>query len=196
MIERSVIFPINIYTTNIEVDRQSIITQAKSLIKSDTGLERSNIGGWQSSLITSPDNVTKDLFIEIQNVMNEIAVDYGLIQDGLVPELGNYWYNINSGSDFNLLHNHPGSTFSCVYYLQVPPNSGSLTFRRMDQLEWTMPLSSNYIPRNGSHSVNVQEGMLVVFPSYMYHYVQPSEIQGERITMAFNYTLGGLSCGL
>lgn len=96
------------------------------------------------------------------------------------------WVNLHDRGGFNFLHMHEGSLLSGSFYLKVPAGSGALTFRdpRPGVLHGLIkgPVS------NGHANVHLtpSAGLLVLFPCWMEHYVEPHEGDEARICIAFN----------
>ena len=96
------------------------------------------------------------------------------------------WINLHDRGGFNFLHLHEGSLLSGSFYLQVPPGSGQFVFRdpRPGVLHG---LVKGGVP-NGHADVHLtpSNGLLVLFPCWMEHYVEPHDNDEPRITLAFN----------
>src|SRR6185312_1510827 len=96
------------------------------------------------------------------------------------------WINLHDRGGFNFLHMHEGSLLSGSFYLKVPAGSGALVFRdpRAGVLHGVIKGS---VP-NGHANVDLRpsEGLLVLFPCWMEHYVNPHESEEPRICIAFN----------
>ena len=96
------------------------------------------------------------------------------------------WINLHDRGGFNFLHMHEGSLLSGSFYLKVPAGSGALVFRdpRPGVLHGIIKGS---VP-NGHANVDLRpsEGLLVLFPCWMEHYVNPHESDEPRICIAFN----------
>ncbi len=96
------------------------------------------------------------------------------------------WINLHDRGGFNFLHMHEGSLLSGCFYLQVPAGSGALVFRdpRPGVLQGDIKGS---VP-NGHCDIHLapSEALLVLFPCWMEHYVEPHESDAPRICIAFN----------
>lgn len=96
------------------------------------------------------------------------------------------WINLHDRGGFNFLHMHEGSLLSGSFYLQVPPGSGAFVFRdpRPGVLHGFV---KGGVP-NGHADVHLtpSDGLLVLFPCWMEHYVEPHDGDEPRITIAFN----------
>ena len=96
------------------------------------------------------------------------------------------WINLHDRGGFNFLHMHEGSLLSGSFYLQVPPGAGEFVFR-----DPRAGVVHGYVKGgvpNGHADVHLRpsEGLLVLFPCWMEHYVEPHEADEPRITIAFN----------
>ncbi len=96
------------------------------------------------------------------------------------------WINLHDRGGFNFLHMHEGSLLSGSFYLQVPPGSGQFVFRdpRPGVLHGFV---KGGVP-NGHADIQLtpSAGLLVLFPCWMEHYVEPHDNDEPRITIAFN----------
>lgn len=102
------------------------------------------------------------------------------------------WINYNESREaINIQHSHDG-VFSGVFYLKTPTGSGNLTLvnPHINSL-WKGCVISN--PKNGftSEHVSIQpkEGQLIIWPSYLEHFVEPNTCDDSRISISFNIQL-------
>ncbi len=96
------------------------------------------------------------------------------------------WINMHDRGGFNFLHVHEGSLLSGGFYLQVPAGSGQFVFR--DPRPGVILGSVKGGVPNGHADVHLtpSAGLLVLFPCWMDHYVEPHDSDEPRITIAFN----------
>ena len=96
------------------------------------------------------------------------------------------WINMHDRGGFNFLHMHEGSFLSGSFYLSVPPGSGQFVFR--DPRPGVIHGSVKGAVPNGHGDVHLtpSSGLLVLFPCWMEHYVEPHDSGEPRITIAFN----------
>ena len=119
------------------------------------------------------------------------------------------WLNVSRPGNWNTLHGHPGATFSGVYYASGSFND-SLAGRLIMAVGAPEQLSEHSLPQvhQGSAGrqptgrldlqllkVDPEPGVLVVFPSFIPHFVMPFEATDmrntdPRISLAFNYATG------
>ena len=103
----------------------------------------------------------------------------------------NGWMNINPQGAFNAPHTHPGAQWSGVYYVSQPivedGNSGMIEFLdpRTDLPNWRILKADSFRPKR---KIRPKAGEIVLFPSYLMHWVYPNETDKERVTVAFNAT--------
>ena len=96
------------------------------------------------------------------------------------------WINLHDRGGFNFLHMHEGSLLSGSFYISVPSGSGQFVFR--DPRPGVITGSIKGGVPNGHVDVHLtlSAGLLVLFPCWMEHYVEPHDSDEPRITLAFN----------
>ncbi len=96
------------------------------------------------------------------------------------------WVNLHDRGGFNFLHLHEGSLLSGSFYLKVPAGSGAFVFR--DPRPGVIHSSIKGAVPNGHSDIHLtpSAGLLVLFPCWMEHYVEPHDNDEPRITIAFN----------
>jgi uncharacterized protein (TIGR02466 family) len=151
-------------------------------MESIAGEHRSNVGGYQSQ--TFLENDFKNNFYEIHNFVvscvNEVGKD---TQSKYL--LDNVWININRKNNYNRTHIHAHSSISGCIYLKTNSNSGKIVFEN--------PTPSRHYNINdnvdGFFGVYWRQpvvGEVIIFPSYLPHYVEPNNNEEARISIAFN----------
>ena len=96
------------------------------------------------------------------------------------------WINLHDRGGFNFLHMHEGSLLSGGFYLKVPPGSGQFVFRDPRPGVILSSIKGGVPNGHGDVHVTPSAGLLVLFPCWMEHYVEPHEGDEPRITIAFN----------
>ena len=96
------------------------------------------------------------------------------------------WINMHDRGGFNFLHMHDGTLLSGCFYLQVPEGSGNLVFR--DPRPGVLHSFSKGSGANACKDVQLrpEAGLLVLFPHWLEHYVEPHDSDVPRIVIAFN----------
>ena len=159
--------------------------------KDPEGIRKTNEGGWHSHTDLHLDERCSLLKSEIINLGQE-AMDHLSVEDYMMPELSGMWAVVNGLGSKNKLHTHPFNYLSGVFYLQVSPNSGTLTFHDpRPQAEVLSP------PKNKNESIHTssrvawtpKQNDLLFFPSWLNHEVEKNNSNEERIVISFNLEL-------
>ncbi len=100
------------------------------------------------------------------------------------------WVNLHDRGGFNFLHVHEGSLLSGTFYLQVPPGSGKFVLR--DPRPGVVHGYVKGAVANGYGDIKLapSQGLLVLFPCWMEHFVEPHDSDEPRIAIAFNAIAG------
>ena len=146
----------------------------------------SNIGGWQSSDLNLEDHNELQIVSEILTVaLSEFSFQ---IHPEFNIELKNIWVNINERGNSNRRHIHPLATFSGTLYIQVDEKTGNIIFydgyTPCDHYPILIPKGSEHFP--GQVTYYPKNGMLLIFPSWVPHEVEPSNSDLTRISISFN----------
>ena len=96
------------------------------------------------------------------------------------------WVNLHDRGGFNFLHVHEGCLLSGSFYLKVPPGSGRFVFR--DPRPGVIHGYVKGAVPNGYSDIQLtpEAGLLVLFPCWMEHYVEPHDSDEPRVVIAFN----------
>lgn len=172
----------------------ALLTEGAALRRSDPGAEKSNRGGWHSSGNIFDNDAP--VFAELARIARTAVIgasrDIGAKADVGAMGLKLFgWMNFNPPGSFNAPHTHPGAHWSGVYYVSQPAvdsgNSGMIEFvaPRADLPHWRLFQAP---PFRLKKKIRPDAGEIVLFPSYLTHWVYPNEAAEERVTLAFNAT--------
>ena len=134
----------------------------------------------------------------IQNEFENYVRNVLHIKKDINFKIINSWINIHKKGDWSQSHLHKNSCFSGVYYLNVPENSGNISFDKTIVLNnlATSTISYDYDEANYINAdkvkFKVEEGLILFFPSTIYHNVDKSNSIEERYSLAFNFFADGL----
>ncbi len=108
-------------------------------------------------------------------------------------EITNLWANINFGHYAHHLHHHPNNHISGVYYAKAAEGAGDILFYDpRPQAHLMEPDVKVFNPANSAmHRFKPEEGLMLLFPSWLEHSVEPNLSGEERVSLAFNVTLRG-----
>ena len=104
----------------------------------------------------------------------------------------NFWFNVNPKGSYNTLHNHQDSILSGVYYIDIPDeNMGNIEFHRDDEAQYYIPENLDRYTQFTSTKATYkpETGLLLIFPSWLKHFVQGNQSEHLRISMSFNTEL-------
>lgn len=103
-------------------------------------------------------------------------------------EITSCWANINTKGGVTQPHTHPNNYLGGVYYVDTPENSGSITFEDpRAQPKLISPRVHKSTGENSGYTIlNVEPGMLLLFPAWLVHSVKPNPSNQLRISVSFN----------
>ena len=183
------IFAVPVYETELGFDVNKMTDLCRKFVKDDKGRNISNRGGYQSNDIDLSNKLFADFFANIEFHATGFASSVLKVETQFMH---NAWININNFGDYNVIHNHPYSHISGVYYLKTPKDCGRLVLQNSpkDVLQY-YEVDAGIKQRNQYNSqefvLEPEPGKLYLFPSWINHYVQPNRNRNEeRISIAFN----------
>lgn len=108
------------------------------------------------------------------------------------------WCVKQNTGDWGQPHEHKNSLISGVYYLKTPENSGDLFFHRNVNHLLSANLAFETLEdtniNNDLIKFNVKEGMIIIFPSNVFHSIGKTNSIDSRYCIAFNsYIVGDIS---
>ncbi len=156
----------------------------------DSGVRKSNVGGWHSNtdLISWAGEAGKAVArraVALAKEHTAVASDAGSLKWMISA-----WANVSSSGHSNRAHAHGGCFWSAVYYVRVGKAAGG----RLVFTDPRMPALSMYEPSltfknagpEGVMCLRPTAGQLVLFPSWLQHYVEPWDGEDARISIAMN----------
>jgi uncharacterized protein (TIGR02466 family) len=166
---------------------ESVILDQQKL---DAGLKLSNRGGWQSkrnfrSWAGDAGNRIVEHALALANSST------GHRQDRAAPQWTvDVWANVSRSGAFNMPHIHGGSFWSAVYYVRAGEGAGGqlvLHDPRMPGLRMHAPgLRFKDTGPDVRAEIQPKSGMMILFPAWLSHGVEPWEGEGHRISVAMN----------
>jgi uncharacterized protein (TIGR02466 family) len=153
---------------------------------------RSNMGGWRSEpkLLDWAEPAVEALSLQIREALRQVVAATAGDQafEGIVKI--NAWANLLRRGNYNAVHNHPESCWSGVYYVDAGsrdpkvPLSGVLEF--LDPRPFVEMVYTPGAPFGRPVRIEPENGLMVLFPSWLYHQVHPYAGDEARIAIAFN----------
>lgn len=162
-----------------------------------------NAGGWHSrtDLLEWKNPAIEQLqkWI-IEAIEHMIAQTYEYMQSMGMPPQGppgrlhaRAWANVSRNGHYHRMHNHPGYAWSGAYYVSCGKDAPGRPLSGLFELPDPRP-HANMVPTPGNPFgqkilIKPVPGKIVIFPSWMEHFVHPFYGDGERISIAFNVRL-------
>ena len=100
------------------------------------------------------------------------------------------WLNKYGRGDSQEVHTHIGAdncTFSCSYFAQYALNDARFLFYDPDQTKHLGDFTKHYDGVVNTWFPDVQEGDIIIFPSWLHHQVEPHRSDTTRITVSANF---------
>jgi uncharacterized protein (TIGR02466 family) len=169
---------------NVDLERRILAKRDE-----DRGLKLSNRGGWQSTHDFVP--WSGEAGMRVINRACELATANVSRPDGARPRWTvDAWANVSGPGAFNMPHVHGGTYWAAVYYVRIGEGDGGqlvLHDPRMPGLRMHAPgvRFTNLGPEVRAE-IKPKEGLLVMFPGWLSHSVEPWQGSGERISVAMN----------
>lgn len=193
------LFPIHIFQNNIKINHILQDELLKKIEKMHQSGKMKVPDGWfthELSTSFSYYDENKSLFEETQTLntyYNYVSKFFDLETKFLITDM---WWNYYSDGEWQEQHTHVPKSFfgspplfSCVHFLKFNPEVHQpLTFVDPNEHLRYSSLDMNFTGYNSKYKLKIREGDLVMFPSYLMHFVKPGKPTPEypRITVAFN----------
>ena len=142
--------------------------------------------GWQSTHelheLAEYSNLVTCIDHAVEGVLRFLKVSYDDFQ------ITGCWANVNRQGASHRVHNHPNNFLSGVYYIQTDDGADTINFHDpRNQASVIRPPVTELTRENTDQVVvNVSDGTLLIFPSYLEHSVDANQSDTERVSVSFN----------
>lgn len=141
-----------------------------------------------------------NLKINLQKKIDQFVYEILDCDHDVKFEIQNSWVNRHSKLDFAGSHRHSNSLISGVFYVDVSSDTGALIFQK-DKSHYnlwtdTVEVGFNYQSHENQDRLNIfnsdawgifpKQNEIVLFPSLLYHSVNPNLSNKIRYSLAFN----------
>lgn len=137
------------------------------------------------------------LKLQLYSEVEKYVYDVISVDRRIKVQFENSWGVKNKKGDKGSYHNHVNSILSAVYYMDVDDKSGDIEFSYDAKYSNLFPGLYSY-PFYQWNTYNARQliikpkkGMIVIFPSHVYHSVYENESDIERLCISLNITLRG-----
>jgi uncharacterized protein (TIGR02466 family) len=171
------------------------------LAKRDTSqsVQASNSGGWHSDreIETWGGAAIGEVLAFARELANRMTAD----RDGKLVRPAwktTAWANVNATGDANICHYHPGAFWSGSYYVDDGGCGADASLGgEFEMLDPRGAGPAMYAPTlkfagedgqsvGAAETIRPRPGLLILFPSWLFHQVRPYRGSGLRISVAFN----------
>lgn len=178
-----------------------LIAESRAWRDQESGIVRSNLKGWHSppTLFGRQEPGFRRLCHHIMMAVADATTRFVTAEPENLSMNCDGWVNINPKHAFNGPHDHPGCFWSGVYYVNTPGSEGipeqgaGPEIRRKDgAIEFLDPRTNVRAVAPLKSTIGLQAvitprpGLMLLFPSFVQHWVHPNEQDEERISIAFN----------
>ena len=143
-------------------------------------------------------SIIDDRFKKLNDAVNArlqfIANEVLNLKENLSPKIVCSWINYDCNAAISRSHNHQSRFLCATYFVTGGSNLRFITPNPL--VEWIIPTSrsNNVVNETNQYTktwydVEPEPGKLVVFPSWMNHYVVDSDAKNDRISIALDSRL-------
>ena len=154
------------------------------------GVNKSNKGGWHSKNfnLSEQNSIQTKFGITVQKYILDCFQNMGWKIQGKNIRITEMWAIINKKENFNVVHTHPNCYLSSAYYVKASKNCGAFIAENPNVAKrYSYPEIANKNQFNAETAgIEIQEGDLLLFPSYLPHKVSKNESDDDRIVISFN----------
>ena len=94
------------------------------------------------------------------------------------------WASVHSDGSTHPVHDHPDTLIAGTFYVHAPADAGHIVFH--DPRRAIDPTIGSVRVQNNNIAVKPVPGMVVLFPPWLQHEVEPTHSGEERIAISFN----------
>jgi uncharacterized protein (TIGR02466 family) len=142
--------------------------------------------GWQSTQRLHELEEFRELFVcvnhAVAGILRFLRIDYEAF------EVTACWATVLASGAEHRTHYHPNNFLSGVYYVRTHPGADTINFH--DPRSQTGIIRPPVVALTGENTdqvvVRVNDGTLLIFPSFLRHSVAANASQEERISISFN----------
>lgn len=164
----------------------------EQMSKDRDGMHYTNVNGWQSDPLFMMKDPKLNFFLErlIKNV-NQCLVNHYMIRDNVDTNVPRMWINISNKYSYNVVHTHPFSHYTGVFYVKTAEKCGDISLYQNSATEYQETLFRRQEIRKDKKicpSIVYEpiEGRLLLFPSTLSHGVDMNRSDSDRISISFD----------
>lgn len=197
------LFPTLVYHAPISKNAKTLRDLNRQLLLEIDQLSQDDLAGIEWSKKNYPNGYTS---YASANQMQVVSPTFAELEEHIKKHLKKYiddlelnikashmtmstcWVNIMPKGALHTSHNHPQSTISGTYYVQIPPKSSAL---RLEDPRYGQFMSRPSLcvgaKNQPFHSMAAKPGDLILFESWLRHEVPLNNSHEPRVSVSFNF---------
>ncbi len=181
-IEFSLLWPTPILQSRFAGNLDEMRQEVYRLHAMPDGTGKSNHGGWQSDVHLQDNPV----FLPLCNGLGSICAQVFKVKGAKVHRM---WACIDKKGDQNPIRSHTNNyNLSGLCHLSAPGDCGEIVFR--DPRPGASQAPRKLFKDDGDSDYFMpSEGQILLFPSYLEHFVLPNRSDSDRVSIRFDLTL-------
>ncbi|MES2644893.1 MAG: TIGR02466 family protein [Myxococcota bacterium] len=177
--------------SGFEAHRDPLVAHILDLRRANPGLVRSNRNAWHSGpeLAATPNEHLAWLLQKVTKFGRLALAKHHDNWASTELQLGGCWANVLERGGWNAPHHHFPCQWSGVYYVSV----GTLGTRAGDpggMIEFLNPTPwQSVIGQGGNFVYGPKDGLMLLFPGSLQHFVHPHDTDDIRVSIAYNFNV-------
>ena len=179
-----------LYVAETNIDTKKCVSMLK---KDDFYFDKEkgvNISSATDSLYVLEDKRFKFLKDELLKEIKEFTM--GTMGYSNKFDITTSWFTKTEPGQGSKTHNHNNCMISGVLYLQTKENCGNISFQNYDNKRYKLQLKGLNLFNSPEWQIEPKDGLLLLFPSEVYHNVLKNNSDTTRYSLAFNLVPTGL----
>ena len=184
------IFSKPLYIKQLNIDTKKIVSILKKYDFYFDEVKGINFSSASNSLYVLEDE--KLLFLK-----DELLKEINLFTSDVMKYSNNFdittsWFTKSTPGQSSYYHNHNNCMISGVLYLQTNENCGNLSFNNYDDKRYKLQVKALNLFNSPEWNITPKDGLLLMFPSEVYHQIQKNNSDTTRYSLSFNLVPTGL----
>lgn len=181
---------LNLFPTKIFIADGVLKEEYINSIKDDILNTSIEVKNWQSQPYIHKIIKYKPLVDKVNYLATKVLEEKKYVFDTF--EITNMWSNILKKGEFHSPHTHSNNILSGVYYIQSDKTSDIHFYDPRPQADVLSPKKSELNFDNASiWKIDSFKNRMILFPSWLQHYVPTNDTNNLRISISFNIMLKG-----
>ncbi len=175
------LFGKTIYSNKLDVDTTKIISTS-TLFRKSNNIHRAKTDKQNLHVLNNKklcdlkDIIVNELYKYLHGILNYTNEFY----------ITTSWFTEVEPNEESQFHNHTNSFVSGVLYLQTTDKCGDIIFRNFSNERFDLEATNYNILNSRAWSYKPENGLILIFPSELYHKVEKNKSKEKRHSLAFN----------